>query len=395
MMAEPTEFFPQRPKIYPKIYAYRDTNPELDGYLKIGYTTRDVEERVAEQYPTKSPDGVVRYEIVLEEPAMRSDGRSFTDHDVHRALERMGFCRESEWVRCTIADVRRAILAVRTGDGVVTERTERFEMRPEQKEAVERTAAYFSRFYEDNDIDRDDEYAPKARFLWNCKMRFGKTFAAYELAKKMNFKRVLILTFKPAVRNAWREDLAEHIDFEGWQFITRPENFGDALVDEQYEKADKSRPIVCFGSFQDFLSYDRSIDAIRIKDQNRWVHTEHWDLVIFDEYHFGAWTNKAKSLFEADDEDTFESAAQKNPDKFDRGNAYDETRRSCRSRRTTISTFRERRSVRSIRVSSSKIRSTTGLIRTNSARNRNGKQKSNPEKKNPAATRMHRCRAWS
>ena len=38
-----------------------------------------------------------------------------------------------------------------------------------------------------------------------------------ELAKKMGFTRVLILTFKPAVQTAWREDLISHVDFEGWQ----------------------------------------------------------------------------------------------------------------------------------------------------------------------------------
>jgi hypothetical protein len=42
------------------------------------------------------------------------------------------------------------------------------------------------------------------RFLWNAKMRFGKTFTAYQLAKKLGAKRVLVLTFKPAVEDAWR-----------------------------------------------------------------------------------------------------------------------------------------------------------------------------------------------
>lgn len=36
----------------------------------------------------------------------------------------------------------------------------------------------------------------------------------------MNLSRILVLTFKPAVESAWREDLVSHIDFEGWQFIS-------------------------------------------------------------------------------------------------------------------------------------------------------------------------------
>ena len=70
-------------------------------------------------------------------------------------------------------------------------------------------------------------------FLWNAKMRFGKTFAAYQLAKTMGWRKVLVLTFKPAVQSAWEEDLKCHIDFKGWQFISP-----DGL---SYEDTDKPR----------------------------------------------------------------------------------------------------------------------------------------------------------
>ena len=76
-------------------------------------------------------------------------------------------------------------------------------------------------------------------------MRFGNTFASYLLAQKMSAKRVLVLTFKPAVQSAWQEDLETHVLFEGWQFVSRE--------GRTYEECDKSKPIVCFGSFQDFL----------------------------------------------------------------------------------------------------------------------------------------------
>ena len=85
--------------------------------------------------------------------------------------------------------------------------------RPEQREAIERTYNYFKNF-------KSHEGKPP-HFLWNCKMRFGKTFTTYKLAQKMDWSKVLILTFKPAVENSWREDLNTHIDFEGWQFISR------------------------------------------------------------------------------------------------------------------------------------------------------------------------------
>jgi hypothetical protein len=39
-----------------------------------------------------------------------------------------------------------------------------------------------------------------------------------------------------------------------------------------------------------------------IKSKNEWLHTLNWDLVVFDEYHFGAWRETAKELFEGEDE---------------------------------------------------------------------------------------------
>jgi len=123
-------------------------------------------------------------------------------------------------------------------------------------------------------------------------MRFGKTFAAYQLARRMGWRRVLVLTFKPAVQSAWEDDLRQHADFAGWQFLSR-----DGL---SFDEADKTRPFVYFGSFQDHLGKNRSTGGIKTK--NEWVHTLNWDCVIFDEYHYGAWRENAKELFEAEDE---------------------------------------------------------------------------------------------
>ena len=132
-------------------------------------------------------------------------------------------------------------------------------------------------------------------------MRFGKTFASYQLAKKMGLSRVLILTFKPAVESAWREDLVTHLDFEGWQYISNKDARNNNLnIDQEFQRADKSKPIVVFGSFQDMLGTNESGS---IKTKNEFIHATNWDLVIFDEYHFGAWRERAKELFEKEDEE--------------------------------------------------------------------------------------------
>ena len=107
----------------------------------------------------------------------------------------------------------------------------------------------------------------------------------------MGWKRLLVLTFKPAVESAWDEDLLMHVDFEGWQFVS---NSAETMTVGQ---VDMSRPLVCFGSFQDFLGKN---EVGGIKPKNEWVHAINWDCVAFDEYHYGAWRENAKELFEAE-----------------------------------------------------------------------------------------------
>jgi hypothetical protein len=294
------EFFPPRPEVKPMIYAYEDTHPQYKGLLKVGYTTVDVQARVAQQYPTLKP-GRPPYRIVLEEAAMRSDGTVFTDHDVHRMLKNNGVKKlEGEWFRCSVDQVKVAVIAVRSGQMNEENRSLDFKMRPEQEAAIEKTAAYFKSF-------RKENHDKPPHFLWNAKMRFGKTFAAYQLAKKLGWRKVLVLTFKPAVQSAWEEDLKCHLDFLGWQFIS-PGGLS-------YEEADKKKPFVCFGSFQDYLGRNPSTGGIKTK--NEWVHTTNWDCVILDEYHYGAWRENAKELFEAEDKKEMEFGEGEGIEDFD------------------------------------------------------------------------------
>lgn len=303
------EFFPLRPTATPMIYAYEDLNPQYRGLLKVGYTTVDVERRVAQQYPTKRPDGKKPYRIVWQDSAMYSDGGTFTDHDIHRALKRRGIQSEGgEWFKCTVRDLEVVYIAVRDKIENAENRTRDFDMRPEQEEAVVKTMEYYR-------TAEKEGRTRTSKFLWNAKMRFGKTFASYQLAKRMSLKKILVLTFKPAVQSAWEEDLLTHVDFEGWQFISRSSEL-------TYETADLSRPIVCFGSFQDYLGTNENGG---IKAKNEWVHTTNWDLVIFDEYHFGAWRENARKLFEAEDEDVYEALNTEMYAKEEAGNAINET----------------------------------------------------------------------
>ncbi len=145
------EFFPQRPDANPTIYAYELVDVASHrGLLKVGFTNRNAQDRIAEQLITSR----VRYKIVLEESAMRNDGSAFTDFGVHRYLRKKGIKNtEGEWFRCVLSDVKAAILAVKRGELNEENRTLDFGMRPEQAEAVNKTAVYFQSFQKGNRIN--------------------------------------------------------------------------------------------------------------------------------------------------------------------------------------------------------------------------------------------------
>ena len=290
--------------VSPIIYAYNAVDgtgkPHNEGYIKVGFTSRhdfltdeeNAMKRIKEQTHTA---GLVP-KVLAVWPAFDKNGKQFTDKDVHKILAKNGHKQlmavldDNEWYQCELPDVERAVLTLKEGRDFGVNRTNSFSMRPEQETAVLMTQEYFEKQKKE-----DAKKAPK--FLWNAKMRFGKTFATYELSRLMEMKRVLILTFKPAVKDSWEDDLNSHVNFDGWQFIS--EGKGKDSIDDQYKVADKTKPIVCFGSFQDFLGTKDGL----IKPKNEWVHTENWDLVVFDEYHYGAWRDNAKHLFETENED--------------------------------------------------------------------------------------------
>ncbi len=350
----------------PKIYAYADNR--YPGCLKVGYTSKSVQERVAAQYPVLLPEQ--SYKIELDDFATREDGSFFTDHDVHEVLRRRQVKRvQGEWFECDLEAVKSAVYEVKTGKRTEGKRILDFAMRPEQVAAVEKAIGYFKSFKAEN------TGAPP-HFLWNAKMRFGKTFAAYQLAKKMGWSKLLILTFKPAVQNAWEEDLATHVDFAGWQFIAR-----DGL---QFEQASSIKPIVCFGSFQDYLGRN---SAGGIKARNEWVHSTNWDCVIFDEYHYGAWRDNAKELFGVD---TDASEELRQSERIEKEGVLEENRADYLEQNIPISThaylYLSGTPFRAMQSGElSKSRYLTGRIRTSNALKKTGPAIIIP---------MPLCRAW-
>ena len=277
------EILEPKPKARPRIYAYSIKDKAHKGLLKIGQSTRAVKQRIAEQLKTAA---IKNYTIELDEAAERDDGTIFTDHEVRASLVKKGFEKvELEWVRCTLKDLKTVLAELRSGQRFTGTHHETFALRREQADAVEKTFDYFNSIWA-------EKRKSVPRFLWNAKMRFGKTFTTYQLARKLGAKRVLVVTFKPAVEDAWQTDLESHVDFDSWQYLSRNS-------DSDPTKINAKKPVVYFGSFQDLLGRD---DAGNIKPRNTWLHKVKWDLVVFDEYHFGAWRETAKELFEGEEE---------------------------------------------------------------------------------------------
>jgi len=294
------KFFPPRPEANPTIYAYELVGVSTHtGLLKVGYTSRSSEKRIGEQTKTAA----IKYKIVFEESAMKNDGSAFTDIEVHQLLRSRKIKNtEGEWFECTVNDIKAVVLEIKSGVRNEDNRSLDFVMRPEQEEAVTKTISYFKSYKKENPNSTP-------HFLWNAKMRFGKTFATYQLAKQLGWKKILVLTFKPAVQSAWQEDLQSHIDFKGWQFISR-----NGLT---FSEAKKSQPIVCFGSFQDYLGKN---EAGGIKVKHEWVHAMQWDCIVLDEYHYGAWRENAKDLFEGEEGKEMKFAEGEGLDYFDEEN---------------------------------------------------------------------------
>jgi hypothetical protein len=298
-----TYFDPQSE--FPWVYAY--TTPEESntvwkgsrkgvGLLKIGYTSGNVQRRVSDQFPTNSPRSD-RYQIVFSEKAVTSSGLFFKDHKVHAALVNKGIHRikNTEWFECSVSELRSVVLEIQMEKPVRLDRFLNYRPRPEQERAVKETASYF------RSVSAESLGGRPPHFLWNAKMRFGKTYATYLLAKEMGWKRILVLTFKPAVLGEWQSQLEQHVDFEDWQFI--------GGKDSQLE-IDPSRPLCWFLSFQDIGGKQGG----KIKERLEPVYATEWDCIILDEYHFGSWNDKTKELYDREELANVEDILAKDDD---------------------------------------------------------------------------------
>ena len=241
------------------IYVYTTKIYKAKGLYKIGETNRTAEERVAEQDTTSNPEVL---EIIDFFPA-----EGISDTQVHKQLESMGYVRtrsNREWFCLSDpAVVRVAHNKLRTG----VARPNSFAMRKEQQECHDKCLKAFQAEYD--------------RFLFACVMRFGKTFAFYQVMKSLGCNNTLVITAKPEVCDSWREDLEQHVDFVDYNFVD--------LRNTPKEQIDFNVKNVFFVSFQ-YLEAESSVDKTWIYD------IKNIDLVGVDEEHYGSKTSISSEI---------------------------------------------------------------------------------------------------
>lgn len=251
-----------------KIYVYDFGDNVIDhvGWVKVGDTIRETEDRINEQTKTAALDDSTR--ILATWDAVDKDGIEFRDYQLHNELIKRNIKRweNREWFKCDLNTVKAAYDAIVNHEANKENRIYNFEMRPEQKQFVQETQQSF--------ITQKNNLVKIPSYLWSAKMRFGKCFTTYQLAKAMKMSKILIISFFTNVADSWYNDLMLHHDFEGWKFYTTSDNY-DNFQNDKY---------AYFISAQDFFGTDNNNN---IKLKNQWIYANDWDLLVLDEAHYG------------------------------------------------------------------------------------------------------------
>ena len=211
---------------YKLIYIFRINDEKHKGCLKIGEATIHTNKNYNELQPNCSElnnaarkrineytiTAGVNYELLhteiavykIDDPQNKDNGKLlyFRDYKVHEVLKRSNIKQKNfetnanEWFICELSVAINAIKAVKENKTALTSAEidkviSPIIFRPEQQIAINDTLKCFK---------------TKTKMLWNAKMRFGKTLTALEIAKKMQFKRTIIITHRPVVKDGWYED---------------------------------------------------------------------------------------------------------------------------------------------------------------------------------------------
>jgi len=290
------------------IYVFRINDDAHRDCLKIGEATSDNEniwglepnskalnkaaKKRIDQYTQTAG---IAYDLLYTELTIYNDKsalKAFTDHEVHNVLTRSGVKKKvfdsknkaNEWFITDLETVKKAISAVKEGrDSLhaseVTETQTPIVFRPEQKEAIEKTAKQFKKGNE---------------MLWFAKMRFGKTLSALQVVKDQDFTRTLILTHRPVVDKGWFEDFGK-IFYDAPIFSYGSKNQGNQFATLERECKKGKSKYIYFASMQDLRGSELVGGNFNKNDE---IFSTDWDFIIIDEAHEGTQTELGKNVLE-------------------------------------------------------------------------------------------------
>ena len=284
---------------YGVIYIYSIPDYHHTGRLKIGSATvnssnptiKEIETAAHVRIKQQTMTADVNYVLEFAELAVTNDGQYFDDAKVHDVLKRSGYKRKSEniknthseWFEIDLATAKNAIIAVKEGRSALTtkEKTNEenlpFSFRPNQLDAIALTSKAIRQ--------------KRKHFLWNAKMRFGKTSAALQVAKENSMQKVLIVTHRPSVSADWYDDFNRVFIGTNYQYSskTKGESIKKRLSDNQ--------PFVYFASLQDLRSSEDVVSdsasgsSASGFNKNHELFDTKWDMLIIDEAHEGTQSN--------------------------------------------------------------------------------------------------------
>lgn len=269
-----------------ELYVYTTKTWREKGLLKVGHCLKGRhKDRIREQFNAGNPE---QPDILWV--ADLPEGK--TDKRVHQRLIDNGIEPKEdgagrEWFYAELEDVKIAYNEIVYG----VKRTDSFPLRKEQREAVRKAVKWFNKYYSCKTIDSATH---KNRFLLNAKMRFGKCFTAIHIAKAIKAKKTIIVTYKPRVIGEWMNAVNNHVHFQDWTGIRakKGQNINEPALDESGCFPEHSGPLVLCVSLQDLdISYQGDV-----KDRLKKVLEKEWNLLIFDEVHFGGRTDRVKNI---------------------------------------------------------------------------------------------------
>lgn len=205
-------------------------------------------------------------------------------------------------------------------------------LRSEQRDAIDQAKERFCKR-----SGRRGEYQYKVlpeyrQFLWNAKMRFGKTICAMQLMRELDVKRTLIITHRPVVGESWLQAFKQVVGSKS----SEPKVKGNSDIHKTYafgmRSDDESETVGNFYDLQSFvetpgnhyaffvsMQYIRLSELVNSKTQAKNAGKElgngnstskenemlkadilktDWDLIIIDEAHEGTLTSLGKGVIQ-------------------------------------------------------------------------------------------------